>query len=346
MDTINLSFKKIFQSVKKSFLPTPQSKIKSDRILYLDFIKFVAAFLTVFYHLSYYNLDYGFKPNEIYYPNFSRIIMCFASCCVPLFFITNGALMFARQRTIKGTYAKIFKIAFLIIFWSFLNFPSWFFKTLCILYFLFPFFQYFYAHSKKIYFSICGIILIFPYMYNFALMITQAIGLKEINFIGTTVPIASLERTGFFTLYSIVYFLLGPVLSKMKNSPVYIDFILIFSGLFLVVLECTIYTNLNNTMFDGVNAAFPTIGTLLLSVGMFLSFKKFSFKGIAKPLHFVCNGIFAIYISHNYIISILPSSFKEPLIVSIIVTFVICIVGATVGKLASKIPIICWFFKI
>lgn len=346
MDTIKLSFEKIFQYGKKSFSPTPQSKIKADRVLYLDFIKFVAAFLTVFYHLSYYSLDYGFKSNEIYFPNFSRIIMCFASCCVPLFFLTNGALMFSRPRTVKSTYAKILKIAFLVVFWSFLNFPSWFFKTLCILYLLFPFFQYFYTHSKKIYFSICGMILIFPYIYNLVVMMIQFIGLKEIEFIGINLPIGALRRTGFFTLYSVVYFLLGPVLAKMKKSPVYIDLILMSLGLFLVVLECTIYTNLNNTMFDGVNAAFPTVGTLLLSVGMFLFVKKFSFKCIAKPLLFVCNGIFAIYISHIYIISILPSAFREPLIVSVIVTFVICIVGATVGKLASKIPIVCWFFKI
>lgn len=346
MGFTKILFKDFFQNVKTSFSPAPENKIKTDRILYLDFVKFFAAFLTVFYHLSYYSLNYGFKPDAIYYPNFSRIVMCFASCCVPLFFIVNGALMFARQRTIKDTYVKIFKIAFLIVFWSFLNFPSWFFKTLCILYFLFPIFQYIYNHSKKCYFVICGLVFIFPYIYNLAVMIIQFIGLKEIDFIGINLPIGALRRTGFFTLYSILYFLLGPILSTTKKSPICLDFILIFSGLFLVVLECTIYTNLNNTMFDGVNAAFPTVGALLLSTGLFLFFKKISFKAIAKTLLFICNGIFTIYILHSYIISILPSVFRESLISSIIVSFAICVLGATVGKLSSKIPIVCWFFKI
>lgn len=177
-------------------------------------------------------------------------------------------------------------------------------------------------------------------------MMIQFIGLKEINLIGISISLSSFRRTGFFTLYSILYYLLGPVISKVKKTPIYLDLILIFSGLFLVVLECTIYTNLNNVMFDGVNAAFPTLGALLLSVGLFLFFKKFTFKAIEKPLLFICNGIFAIYILHSYIIYILPSVVSETLIGSIIVAFAICLVGATVGKLASKIPIVCWFFKI
>ena len=346
MGFTKLSFKDFFLNIKTSFLPTSTNKIKTDRILYLDFVKFFAAFFTVFYHLAYYKLDYGFSQDTVYYPNFSRIVMCFASCCVPLFFMVNGALMFARHRTIKDTYLKILKIAFLIIFWSFLNFPSWFFKTLCVLYLLFPIFQYIYNHSKKWYFVICGLVLVFPYIYNFAVMMIQFVGLKEINLIGISISLSSFRRTGFFTLYSILYYLLGPVISKVKKTPIYLDLILIFSGLFLVVLECTIYTNLNNVMFDGVNAAFPTLGALLLSVGLFLFFKKFTFKAIKKPLLFICNGIFAIYILHSYIIYILPSVVSETLIGSIIVAFAICLVGATVGKLASKIPIVCWFFKI
>lgn len=340
------SYKNFYEKVKKEFTPVATAKIRADRILYLDFIKIFAAFLTVFYHLAYYYLDYGFMPGMTYYPNLSRVVMCFASCCVPLFFMVNGSLMLGHERRIRDVYLKAVKIAFLTVVWSFLDFPSWFFKTLCILYVLFPIFQFIKNRSEKLYYIICGIVFLFPFTYNLIIMVIKFIGLADITIFGVTLPINSLDRTGFFSTYSILYFLLGPILSTAKKLPILLDLSLVFSGLTLVVLECVVYTNLTDTMFDGVNDAFPTIGALLLSTGLFLFFKKFSFKIIAKPLLFICNGIFAIYILHISIIKFIPTMFSESLLLSLLVSFVICLTGASVGKLASKIPMICWFFKI
>ena len=337
----------IVGSAKKAFTPSKASDpLNPNRVLYLDFIKFLAAFLTVFYHLAYYNLDYGFTAGQAYMPNLSRIVMCISSCCVPLFFLVNGSLMFSRQRSIKDIYLKALKIAFLTLLWSFLDFPSWFFNTLCVLYLLFPLFQLIKTKSQKLYNLICLLVFLLPFVYNFAVIFLKLFSVGNIELFGITLPLGALSRTGLATMYSILYFLLGPILRTSKKSPLLVDLLLIFGGLGLVVFECVAYTNINGAMFDGVNASFPTVGALFLSTGVFLLSKKFSFKSLAKPLLFVGSGIFAIYISHSFIINHIPFPYKESLIVSLIVALLICIVGAAIGKFASKIPFVCWLFKI
>ena len=332
---------------KKAFTPSKATnKLNPNRVLYLDFIKFLAAFLTVFYHLAYYNLDYGFVEGVTYYPNIARIVMCISSSCVPLFFLVNGSLMFSRQRSLKEVYLKSLKIAFLTLLWSFLDFPSWFFKTLCVLYLLFPLFQLIKTKSQKLYNLICLLVFLVPFVYNFAVIFLKLFSVGNIELLGITLPLGSLNRTGLATMYSILYFLLGPMLKASKKSPLIIDLLLLFVGLFLVVFECVAYTNLNGAMFDGVNASFPTVGALFLSTGIFLICKKLSFKAIQKPLLFVGSGIFAIYISHSFIIKYLPLPFKESLIVSLLGALVICLIGAVIGKIASKTPFICWLFRI
>lgn len=127
---------------KERCVVTEHQKSLGRRVLYLDWLKLIAAWLVVFYHLSFYRLDYGFVPGMAYWPNLNRIAMCFAACSVPIFFLVNGALMFHRHRPWKEPVLKASKILVLILVWYLADFPYWFIRTLIILYLLFPILQW------------------------------------------------------------------------------------------------------------------------------------------------------------------------------------------------------------
>jgi len=321
---------------------------RNNKILYFELLKTVAAFLTVFYHFAYYRLDFGFVEGTQYFPNINRIIMCFSSCCVPVFFMVNGALMLGKERNWKSVYIKAAKLIVLTAFWSLIGFPDWFFKTLIILYLLFPLFQYFYRKKHSLFVLTCVLIFLMPFVFNLLVLILKSASCEwTFSLLGITIGVDSLNPTGIFTMYSILYFLLGPALAKSQKLPNYSGILLILTGWLMVVVECSAYTNLNMAMYDGVNAAFPTVGALLLSTGIFITAKNIPLNSIEKPLSFIGSGILPIYLLHMLMIRllnlILPSSLNT--ILSIIITALICIICTVVGKAANRIPVICWLFK-
>lgn len=328
----------------------PRKKKESGgRSLYLDLLKCLAALLTVFYHFAYYRLDYGFCEGSVYAPNANRILMCFASCCVPLFFMVNGALMFAKERNWKDVYRKAVKIILLTIIWSLIGFPAWFFKTLTVLYLLFPLFQYLYRKRKGLYFALCALILVFPFLMNLGFLILRAAQVDfSVSLMGHTLAVSDLHTTGLFTMYGGLYFLLGPVLNKpeTKVKAVFAGLIA-FAGWTLVTAECVIYTNLENAMYDGVNAAFPTVGALLLSTGVFLLAKRLNLQKIGKPLAWLGSAMLPIYLMHMAVINLLKNNFEYNLnyVTAVVGSVLICLFCAVIGKLAEKIPGLCWLVR-
>lgn len=294
---------------KISFLPNNVGQ-SHDRKKYLDFLKVVAALLTIFYHFAYYKLNYGFNVMQgAYFPNFNRIVMCFASCCVPIFFMVNGTLLLGKRHSWKSVYKKAIKIFLLIAVWSLIGFPSWFFKTLIILYMLFPLFQYLYTEKPILYRITILLVFIFPFSYNAVLLIVKiAEPHMMIQLLGKVFVVDSLHVTGFFTMYSILYFLIGPLLAKKRVHTRY-GVAAAIVGLGLVVFECVSYTVMNGRMYDGVNAAFPTYGAMLLSIGVFIVAKNTIIKG-NKIVDWVKNQVLSIYLMHMACIHIIGGQFN------------------------------------
>lgn len=320
-----------------------ENQEKQPRILYWDFLKLIAAFLVVFYHFSYYNLDYGFIENIGYTPNINRILMSFAACSVPIFFMVNGTLLFSKHREIKNVYLKALKILILYIVWSFAYFPGWFFRTLIILYILFPVFQWLLENKKIAYYLICVSVFILPFLYNAVILIIKCFN-PHLNleiFGHTLIP------TGAFTLYSVLYFLIGPIINK-HNFSSFIGLFLIIAGWIYLVFECTVYTNINNSMYDGVNSSFPTIGALLLSSGVYIISKHINFLKLNKVICYASDFVLPIYLLHSLCIKLIALVIKieNNLFISVIMTTVICLICGFIGKLLKKVPIINWFFKV
>lgn len=311
------------------------------RVLYLDWLKLIAAWLVVFYHLSYYRLDYVFVPDMAYWPNLNRIVMCFASCSVPIFFLVNGALMFHRHRTWKEPVLKASKILVLILVWYLADFPYWFIRTLIILYLLFPILQWLRERYPMLLRLLCLTVFVMPFGYNLALMCLKGLALTHV------IPdwTATLTVTGCFTMYSILYFCMGPYLAKCDKWPITSCIAWICVGWFLVVAECVIYTNTYQTVWDGVNSAFPTVGAGLLAVGVFMLVRHLPDAFGEKLLRWAGEGVLAIYLLHMAVIHIMSVE-HHPIVIGALMTCLVCAVCICAQKIAKQIPWLNWLFRI
>lgn len=307
-----------------------------ERILYYDVLKLLAAFLVVFYHYANHELDFGFTGNLPYYPNLDRILMSFASCSVPIFFVVNGALMLSRDRTVKYIWFRAAKLIVLIFVWRATGFLSWFFITLTIYYSIFPIIQYCWNNYRKPYYLGMLCILIMPFGYNAIILLLRIAG------------ICALNKTGVFTMYGLLYFMLGPILTKNDVGNRKMGIAFAATGWIVVCLESVIYTNITGVMHDGVNSCFPTIGALLLTVGMVLIFRDINFRRCKRWIEFAANGILPIYLTHMLFIFLLEDVglYADRLSVALIGTIGICAIGILIGNVVKKIPVIQWFFKI
>lgn len=318
---------------------------EKQRIWYLDWLKLLAAVLVVFYHLAYYRLDYGFRPEEFYLPNGNRIIMSFAACSIPVFFMVNGALMFRRHRTWKEMLLKAAKILALILVWHIAQFPEWFFKTLFILYLLFPLIQYLKEQRPLLLKLLCGAVFLMPFCYNLMLMALKGAALCHL------IPdwTRGMSATGCFTMYSILYFCLGPYLAERKPWSAVRTILCLAAGWVLVVGECVIYTNIDQSMYDAVNTAFPTIGALLMAAGLFMGFRLVHVPGENRLLPWAGDGVLAIYLLHMAFIRMLKpllSVERFGLLTAAAGTIAVCLLCILIRKLFKKLPPLDWLLRI
>lgn len=161
---------------------TPQnSKNVEGKIAYIDFVKILAAWMVCFYHFSFYKLDYEFQVGSTYLPNLNRLFMSLCACSVPIFFIINGELMFKKHRALQSVWLKALKTAIMICVWSLFSFPAWFFRTLMIVYLIFPVLQYLLEKRKWLYYFFGSLLLIYPFVYNFILLVLKAIRIDELG---------------------------------------------------------------------------------------------------------------------------------------------------------------------
>ena len=318
---------------------------RENRIQYLDWLKLIAAWLVVFYHLSYYRIDYAYVPGAVYWPNLNRIAMCFASCSVPIFFLVNGTLMFRRHRPWREPLLKACKILALILIWYLADFPYWFFRTLIILYLLFPMLQLLKERRPLLLRLLCLAVFGMPFCYNLLLMILKGLALADLAPDWT----ADLTVTGCFTMYSILYFCMGPHLAKSKKWPLAVCLVWIGIGWFLVAAECVIYTNTYRAVWDGVNSAFPTVGAGMLAVGVFMLARHIPAHFGEKFLRWVGEGVLAVYLLHMALIHLvsnfLPSEHCS-FVLCMAAACLVCAACILVQKIAKRSSRLNWLFRV
>lgn len=343
--------------------------MEKKHVLYYDLIKIVAAFMVCFYHLGL--LDVGTVSEAFYVPNINKLILNLCAMSVPLFFMVNGALMLRRPYSIKEIFLRFLKIIFLYYFWvlvlngigtlifqvewipltevlkgnrTTISVHLWFLRTMAILTLLVPAMKKIYDQKSKILlYGLLSCVFVFPFLYNYFVLVVRWLQVDAFE---------SLSVTGVFTMYSILYFFLGKIISdisakqtgKCKKYKV-MAMISIIAGWLLVSAEVTLWSNLQGCVYDGVNSSFPTIGALLMAVGVFYLLSKIEHgpEGCVRGLLKICAGnIMGVFIFHtvcvNFVLKVIHRTVSVP--AALIITLLIMLATALVTNVLKKIPVI------
>lgn len=334
----------------------------SNRIIQIDTLKSLSAFMIIIYHFSdsgFFN--YSFEENAMYVPGIGKILLGLCCVSVPLFFLINGILTLNKNYSFKTITYKVLSlikvyfiwaaIFFWIYHWKELNLNNifipfyndvgwlWFLKTLAFLYV----FNYIFNHipNKELWAKIfIFALLIFPFGTNLIWVF--------VIFFHPNIPLPSWGLTGFFTLYSIVYYL-APIYF-FRNLYWVWNVLLIIVGLSLNTFEVFVYSNTFHNLQDNVNAFFPTIGTLLMTFGIFNIFRNINnhSNNFANFIRWIGRNTLGIYILHLPFISLLKAfaNIEFSFFNGIIICFIILILSAISSSIIKSIPILKWSLSI
>lgn len=307
----------------------------------IDIMKILSAFMIVFYHFG--HREYEFYNAAKYIPNINYIAQTLVAFSIPLFFMVNGALVLNKIYSKKSIYFKIFKLAFIILFYNFIKFPDWFLKTLIILYLIYPILKKILDKFPRLLILIIGIFIIFPDLYNFVISILKFFMINSFNVLEKNIEIKIFPRTGFFTMYSIPLFLLGGIfLRKNVKIKKYQGILLVLIGLSECLFEAISITRYSKNLFDSGNGNFPTIGALLMATGIFLMLNNINIeKRFEKVISFLGRNVFSVYLFHMALIRIINLFILKkvlPLYINIIISTGIYLLATIIGEIISKIP--------
>ena len=221
-------------------------KPAKTRIHYIDLMETVAMFFVVAYHLS--NLYY--KPLEspgleIWINYFVR---CIFVCCVPLFLVTNGYLLFHHSFDLKRHLKKTVKYVVLTLIWAVLTQLSaneangvtqspgdfveailtwrydviylWYMGALTIIYLLFPLLKLVYDKDRKLLLYFCGVLSVFTFgneLLNHVMTIWYAAKGTELSWVLMENWFTMFNPVAEIPGYTIVYFCLGAFLQDFLD---------------------------------------------------------------------------------------------------------------------------------
>lgn len=324
------------------------------RIFGYDLIKATAIFFVVFYHLK--SLDFGhFQDNGYYIPNITKFLFAFCSAGVPLFFMVNGALQYEKPTTWRKCFDRSFRLIGSSVCWGALfmfilspwlrgtAYPSlgefenyyWFLYTLAALYWI----TFILNKVKGLRISVILLLSFFPFFTNLLWDVLLAINPER--------EVPGWGHSGCFTMFCVVYYYLGAYLNKNTIHPITSWFCILF-GLILVNAEVMVMSMHYKQIYDGVNAAFPTLGAMLISMGLFSLLKKVEMKDrnrIKKVLSLVGSNTMSIYLFHLFLVLLakeyLFHNEKQNVIVVLLVTVAIIGITIVLSYIIKQTPLRC-----
>lgn len=147
---------------------------------------------------------------------------------------------------------------------------------------------------------------------------------------------------GMFTLYSYVYFSLGRnirYIECIKRWPLLV--ILLLIGWALLVWEVYVYSNYNRNIYDGVNASFPSLGAMFLSLAIFMLLKDYKkcYSSLEKYFLFIGRNTMGVYVFHIFFVYSYRYFFSTECINPIcafLISFCIVNITAAMSEIMSK----------
>ncbi|MBR5773897.1 MAG: acyltransferase family protein [Clostridia bacterium] len=301
----------------------------------------------MFYHLHEY-MNLGSFVDGSYRISITQIILALSPAAIPLFFVANGALLLNKEYSTEKMYTKAAKVALIILVWKIVDFPSWFMETLIILFLLYPILNKLDKAKNKIWRNLVMLaLLVFPFIYNFVMVCFQCWWPDfSIVILGRTLSLETMPlKSGFYTLYSILYFLLGGIMFRKKINNI-ISTMSLLVGWILVIFDVIVSSNYSKIIQDTASSCIPTIGGLLITIGFFNLFRNLDkvksekFKSIISKLG---QYVMPIYLFHMHIIwkvfrPFFPSNVNVfLLLLCAIANYFVCII---LGMILKKIPLV------
>lgn len=284
---------------------------EKNRLVWLDLLKALAAFMVCFYHLTEHNnvADFGHFEDGVYIPSITKALYGILSACVPLFFIASGETLKMKDRSWSQYIYKAIKIMLVAVIWGFIcnvfirfistgvvsasisdiiqqPFYFWYFPTLSFVYLFYAVWQ----RVRNIKYSILFFILllIFPFLSNLLFDV--------LTYLNPEMRFPTWAHTGFFRLYSLVYVFI-PVYWQRPIALKYLPLLFIL-GVGLVLFEVISFSTSQGEIYDGVNACFPTIGALLIALSVYQYFKSLPAQPWMSFFSWVGRNCLGIYILH------------------------------------------------
>jgi len=326
--------------------------VEKKRLFGYDALKALAAFFVVLYHVG--MVDLGYRDGQYYFPTLVQVIWLLCACGVPLFFMVNGALTVHRGYDLKKTAIKVGRLVLAGVFWGLMVIGLktfvrhepfslsllvgnidyyWFLFTLAALYVI-NYILSLLPHWCR--WVVVAVLLIYPFITNLA---WDIVTLRD--------PGTHLHswRTGFFTLYGLVYLYAGDFL-RQRHACKWLLLLCVILGLGLLALEATAFANRYHHDFETGNYAFPTIGALLLTIALFLWLRDCDlpqFPGLKRCITFLGNNVLGIYIFHLMLMIVvgafLPAGMgKVHPFVAVLVALAYMIVSAGISELIRRSP--------
>lgn len=349
--------------------------MKSQRFLFLDFIKAVSILLVVFCH-------YVVIPPDSYIGN---AVMILAWAAVPCFLMCSGYVFCFKEEPLQKWIERIANIYFVMLIWKilylffFINFSEISFGKVSLLQYLFLFeplegvnighFWFLYAyicclllcpilvplfkanHHKTILFILilCYAPNQFVYSIQFILnLCTNAIGCNAIK----TSSLANLSPFSGMYSYVFPFFIIGGLFRLCDHNGIGRSKKILIAGAVCFAtgfasLSAIKYTQCGTWLWGGkyLDAGYQWTGTILMTVGMFILLKAIGEQKfpiwLGKYVGKCTMGIFYLHVPLLYwaCLYILPK-FPQATWVNFGKTFVVALISTAISLILKKVPFV------
>ena len=314
------------------------SKSLTGRFENLDFLKFIAIYFVLFYHLNNLPVDILLCNDTLVHFHYWSLTLF--SACVPLFFFVNGALLMNKESIdIKMHMLKMLKLAALTIVWGVITIfvlailrgeelnlltilryiftlklkwvnHLWFMEALFVVYFFYPLLHLAFAQKRPFYYFFLGAVIFFTIgnssfsiLLNFFNHYTSSWKSFDfrLNLFGQFNPFRGIYG------FSIAYFMLGGVVFHYsyllnKRRIVIIALAAIPICMSLLYGYGSMMSFKDGKIWDIVWNGYDTVFTLTIVLSIYvlsMNYKAKAFYG--KIIHSVGENTLGIYFIHALI---------------------------------------------
>lgn len=343
------------------------------RFDYIDLLKLLAMLMVVSLHTGLWHTNFIESKSLGSFIQYCIRLVCEG---VPIFILVNGFLIINKEFNLKSHIKKIFKILFLIVFWSLFSYlliniiykgnisfsnilnntlllninnpfngPLWFLQNLLMLYFIYPVINYVYQNNKKIFYYLFIIVTFFCFFGAFIQSVENLHLIKNVEniriFLNSINPISN--------AIFIFYFMLGGVIKDKldffdkKKNRIIIIIVSIVTYILSLVFTLFIFKYrkvdfISNYLYGRITLAIIICG-LFSIVYTYKSKNKF-YNIIVQSIGSNTLGIFVLHYPIMLLLRKLDFFNMDNITSRIILFLLVFIVSYLLTLLIKKIPFV------